>query len=64
MIIRDPKSRKERTNGFLMAVCYDGSKQSKGSLALMCQLRSPEDRIYVIICEQANLDTGKIKDDI
>ena len=64
MIIKDPKSRKNRPEGFLMAVCSDGSKKSLEGLALMCKLRSPQDKIYVIICEQGNLDSGKIKDTI
>jgi len=62
MIIKDPKSRKERTEGYLMAVCCDGSKKSLEGLSLMCKLRSPIDKIQVIICEQENINTQKIKE--
>jgi hypothetical protein len=59
LIIKDPKTRTEE--GFCMAVCCDGSKKSMDALILLCNLRSPSDRINVIICEQGNIDSAKIK---
>ena len=45
-----------------MAACVDGSKKSLKALDMICDIRSPEDTISIITCEQANIDTVKVKD--
>ena len=65
LIVKDPKTREESPDGFFtMAVLCDGSKKSLDALALMSRMKSPQDRIYVIICEQANIDSKKIKEKV
>jgi len=65
MIIKDAKSRQTSPDGyFTLALCCDGSKKSLDALELMCKMRSGDDRIYVIICEQANIDSKKIKETV
>jgi len=64
LIIKDPKQRKDRPNGYNMGLCSDGSNRSFEALELMCQMRKPVDKIHVIVCEQANIDTEKIKKSI
>ena len=44
-----------------MAVLCDGSKKSLEALYLLCKVRGDNDKIKVIICEQGNIDSEKIK---
>lgn len=62
LIIKDPHNRKDRPNGFRFCACVDGSEKSLKALKMICDVKSPGDKITVIICEQANLDTGKVCD--
>lgn len=64
MIIKDPKTRKDRPDGYTHAICTDGSRKSMEALALLCKIKHPNDKIYVIICEQENIDSTKIKENV
>jgi len=57
LIIKDPHSRADRPNGYRFAVCIDGSRKSLKALELICNIMSSKDKISVITCEQANIDT-------
>ncbi len=59
---KDPHQRKDRPDGYRMAACVDGSKKSLNALKMICDMRSGNDRISVITCEQPNIDTQKVKD--
>lgn len=61
LIIKDPITREQRPDGFVMAVCIDGSKKSLAALDLICAMKHPNDRVKVIIAEQENIDTFKVK---
>jgi len=61
MIIKDAHTREQRPDGYVLAVCCDGSKQALKAVTMLCEVRGPKDKIQVIICEQANIDTAKIK---
>lgn len=60
MIIKDPKTRKDR-GAFVFAVCVDGSIASLNCLDLLIKFRHSDDKVYVIICEQQNIDASKVK---
>ena len=60
MIIKDPKSRKDR-GAFMFAVCVDGSKASIDCLKMLIRFRHSDDKVYVIICEQQNIDSAHVK---
>lgn len=60
LIIKDPKVQQERPKGYRFAVCIDGSNKSLGALRLACEMKMAEDKISVVTCEQANIDTAKI----
>lgn len=62
LIVKDAFTRKDRANGFRFCACVDGSAKSLKALNMICNIKSPGDKITVIICEQANLDTGKVCD--
>lgn len=64
MIVKDPKQRKDRPEGYTYSACVDGSRKSIEALKLICKIKQPIDKIKVITCEQANLDTQKIKDTV
>ena len=64
IIIKEPLSRKERPEGFSFASCCDGSWSSTKSLELLCNMRGPADKIHIIICEQHNIDTSKIRQNV
>ncbi len=52
LIVKDPKLRTESPEGvYRFAVCIDGSERSMDALSLICRLKSPTDKITVIICE-------------
>ena len=60
MIIKRPFKREHNPLTF---VCLaDGSKYSLAGLHFMMQMRQPQDKIKVIICEQENVDTERISD--
>jgi len=58
------KTRKECPDGYSFSICIDGSKKSLDALQLLCKMKSTKDKIHVIICEQPNVDTKKIKDTV
>ena len=60
MILKDHKTRKERPNGYTLAACVDGSAKSHKSLKLLTQMKSPEDKIYIIIAEQEHVDASEV----
>ena len=45
LILKDPKKRSERTEGYLFAVLIDGSKKSINALHLAIKMMGPLDRI-------------------
>ena len=65
LVVKDLKARKQKADGgYDCAICIDGSKKSIDSLHLLCKMKHPKDKIHVIICEQANIDTAKVKDTV
>mmetsp|Transcript_5537 Transcript_5537/g.9448 ORF Transcript_5537/g.9448 Transcript_5537/m.9448 type:complete len:188 (-) Transcript_5537:96-659(-) len=60
-IVKDPHVAKDRPDGFRYAACVDGSKKSLDALKMICDLKRPIDKITVITCEQANIDTAFVK---
>jgi len=58
LIIKDPKTRDDRPDGYRFGACIDGSDQSKESLEFIKRVRGPGDKITVIICEQENIDAN------
>ena len=64
LIIKDPNTRESRPDGFTLAICCDGSKKALSALTLLCEMRGPKDKIHVIICEQANIETLGIKETV
>jgi hypothetical protein len=44
-----------------MAACSDGSSKSMKAIDLICKMRHENDRILVVICEQANLNCEDIR---
>jgi nucleotide-binding universal stress UspA family protein len=58
MIVKKSIKSDERPNGYNLGICIDGSVKSMKALELLCQLRSPKDKIEVLICEQSNIDTS------
>lgn len=61
MIVKKQILRSERPNGYNFGLCCDGSLKSMKALTLMCQMRSPQDKIHVLICEQANINCAYVK---
>lgn len=61
LILKEPVQRKEKENGaYRFAAAIDGSNFSLKAIHLICKLRQPQDKIEIIICEQANLDSATI----
>ena len=42
----------------------DGSKKSMETLEYIRRIRSPEDKVTVIICEQGNIDATKVRETV
>jgi nucleotide-binding universal stress UspA family protein len=62
LIIKDPKSLEEHhKSGLRFAACVDGSRKSLAALEMICEMKSTHDKITVIICEQPNIDSAKVK---
>jgi len=61
LILKDPKKRSERPNGYLYATLVDGSKQSLNALRLAIRMLGPHDRIKCISAAQSNIDTDKVR---
>lgn len=64
MIIKDPHSREEKPNGYRFACCVDGSEQSLKALHQACKFHSKKDHITVIICEQDNINSKIVKEEV
>lgn len=60
MILKDHKTRKDRPEGYTLAACVDGSAKSFKAFQLMSRMKAPEDKIYIIICEQNHVDVPEI----
>jgi hypothetical protein len=56
LIVKELRVRSERPNGYHFAACVDGSKDSLGSLDLLCDLQSGRDRISVLIYDHESID--------
>jgi hypothetical protein len=61
MIVKKQILRSERPDGYTLSLCCDGSKKAMQALDLMCRMRSNNDTIHVMICEQKNINTGIIE---
>ena len=64
MVIKDPHVRTQRPDGFKLAVCVDGSDQSLQALDYVCDLCGERDKIAIIVCEQSNIDVGKVREKV
>lgn len=64
MIVKEVHNKKDRPNGFRFCACVDGSAKSLKALRMICDIKSKQDKITVIICEQENLDTQKVCDTV
>ena len=64
LIIKDPHTRDQKPNGYRYAVCCDGSQQSLDALHMACKLHSEKDHITVLICEQDNIDSSLVKEEV
>ena len=48
LIMKDPKKRSERIDGYLFAVCVDGSNLSMKALDLAIRMLGPNDKIKTV----------------
>lgn len=51
LIVKRQVRREDRPNGYALGICIDGSRKSMAALKLLCEMRSQNDRIEVLICE-------------
>ena len=64
-ILKKPIARKEvEDRSFRFAAAVDGSAESLKSIDYICKMRQEQDRVEVIICEQANISTNHVKDTV
>lgn len=64
MIVKNQVLRKDRPEGYVLSLCCDGSNKAMKALDLMCAMKSDNDKIHVMICEQTNLMTELIKSNV
>jgi hypothetical protein len=64
LIIKDAHTRDQKPDGYRYAVCCDGSDQSLKALHMACKLHSKKDHISVLICEQDNIDSKLVKEEV
>eukprot|EP00356_Strombidium_inclinatum_P009114 CAMPEP_0170491374 /NCGR_PEP_ID=MMETSP0208-20121228/10906_1 /TAXON_ID=197538 /ORGANISM="Strombidium inclinatum, Strain S3" /LENGTH=286 /DNA_ID=CAMNT_0010766939 /DNA_START=21 /DNA_END=881 /DNA_ORIENTATION=+ len=64
LIMKDPKTREQRPDGYRLAACVDGSRKSLLALSMICDIRQPNDKICVITCAQKNIDVALVKEKV
>ena len=64
LIIKDPKTRDDRPDGYRFAACIDGSDQSNECLEFIRRVRGPGDKITIIICEQENIEANAVRETV
>ena len=62
VIIKDPIVRADKKEGwYRFAVCYDGSEKARNALKVVLGMMSPNDKVVIITCKEANIKLEAIE---